>query len=294
MMNIGLIGSASFYKTYKQEFIKYHDILVHHECSIEDALNNTPVFESLLLNTQYLFFEETDAATFRLITAALKNGKNIFIDKACISMAEMSEMHNISSEGNLKCLIFNSPDYYKFFQPLNGEIQNPFFIEMTLEYSNQSHTFLAENISNTLYECMQNLQYIFKSDIRQINVKPFKVFSGKTDLISVQLDFSNGCSVNIKISDIAVNEKNIIHIYQPGGIFIINLSEGIAEKQELANDRLNTTTIRIPEIHITEKKVQHFLASAGNTKTRTDSILDNYHAMELSSKIIKKINSLYE
>ncbi len=294
MMNIGLIGSAPFYNTYKQEFIKYSGISVYHECSIEDALNNTPVFESLLLNTQYLFFEKTDTSNFRLIIAALKNGKNVFIDHAFISMAEMSEMHNISSEGNLKCLIFSSPDYYKFFQSLNGEIRNPFFIEMALEYSNQQNTFLSENISHTLYECVQNLQYIFKSDIRQINVKPFRVFSGKTDLISVQLDFSNGCSVNIKISDIATNEKKTIHVYQPGSIFAINLTENTTEKQELTDNRVHITAARIPEIHIIEKKVQHFLAITGNTETRTDSILDNYHAMELSSKIIKKINSLYE
>lgn len=294
MMKIGLIGSGSFYNTYKQEFSKHQYIYIFNECSIDAALHYSTTFENILITCQYLFFEKIDSATFQLVNAGLKNGKHILIDEANLSLPEMHEMYSISNEGNLKCMIFPAADYYKIFETIKGKISNPFLIEMRSSFTSDQQDYLSQGISHTMNVCIQNLLYLFKSDVRHVHVKQSKVFSEKTDLMTVQLDFSNGCAAHIKLSALDSTSSHTIKIYQESAVICINLDDCRMDITEKKNEHLSSSTVAGREINMTEEKVQHFLNITQHSQTQSHSILDYYLAMELTAKIIKKINSLHD
>ncbi len=293
MTNVGLIGSLSFCETYKNA-LATHDVCTPPGCTILKALENDPIYENLLLQCHDLFFEEISSSSFGLATSALKNGKNVIIEKGLLSITELNEIYHISAEGNLKCIILNSSDYYKFFEALQPEIKNPFYIEMLLDYESDVNNYLSENIENTMYECMQNMNYILKSEIKQINVKSAKLFSEQTDFISVQLDFSDGCSANIKMIEKPSKTSRNIHIFQNSNILSIDLLEETILKTEHSKGDLRISTIPVEVTDVTEKKISHFLGLEKTSKTQANSILDKYMAREQSEKIIKKINSMNE
>jgi hypothetical protein len=291
MMHIGLIGSTSFYHLYKNEFSKHPQVAISLECSLLDALNNTSNFEKILFQCEYIFFEEMNAPYFNLITSCLKNGKHIIIDSLSITSEQIHEIYSIAIEGNLTCLILNDPSYYQLFKPFSKEINNPFYIEMEVQNNNESEKDLPTHIPLTIYQCMQHVLYLFKSDIKQINVKSCKIFSEKIDFISVMLDFSNGCCVHLKITTLNTPPKHTIHVYQQDRIYTLDLIEKTICKNDNTNNQNNQI---VTHINTTSEKLQHFLEVVNHTKTYTHSLLDRSFALELSGKILKKINSFNE
>ncbi len=293
MMHVGLVGTQSFYEIYKNA-LKQRDVLPPKACSLEEALNNSAHFENLTLQCQAIFFEEIQSSTYNLITAALKNGKNVIIDKCQLSIAELNEMYHIAVEGNLNCTLLNSSLYYQFFEPLQNDIKNPFYIEMLLEYPSDRNSYLSENIENTMFECMLTMQYIQRSEIKQINVKAAKLFSEQTDFISIQLDFSDGCSASIKMLEKPSGLSNTIQIYQNGQIISMDLTKKSISKTECKTGNLAVSLTNVEDIDITDKKIEHFLNIENSTQKQANSILDQFLAREQSDKILKKINSLNE
>ena len=77
-------------------------------------------------------------------------------------------------------------------------------------------------------------------------------------------------------------------------VFNINLIDDTVEIMEKINNEPVVTMMTHPEIDITEKKTSHFLALINDNKPQAGTVLDNYLALELSARILKKINSLYD
>ncbi len=293
MMDVGLIGTKSFYEIYKNA-LNQRDVLTPIACSIEEALDNSIHFEQLTLPCQYLFFEEASSSSYILITTALKNGKNVIIEKCQLSHSELNEMYHISIEGNLNCILLNSSDYYRFYESFQQELKNPFYIEMLLEYPSDQTGHLSKTIENTLFECMLNLHYIQKSEIKQITVKSAKLFSEQTDFISLQFDFTDGCFANIKLIEKPSEPSKTIQIYQNAEIISIDLVKMSICKTTRTSNGITVNETNVAGIDIVDKKIGHFLHPENGTKNQANSILDKFLAKEQSNKIIKKINSLNE
>lgn len=293
MMNVGLIGTKSFYEIYKNA-LNQRDVLTPIACSIEEALDNSIHFEKLTLPCQYLFFEEASSSSYILIITALKNGKNVIIEKCQLSHSELNEMYHISIEGNLNCILLNSSDFYRFYESFQQELKNPFYIEMLIEYPSDQTGHLSKNIENTLFECMLNLHYIQKSEIKQITVKSAKLFSEQTDFISLQFDFTDGCFATIKLIEKPSEPSKTIQIYQNAEIISIDLVKMSICKTTCTSNGITVNETNVADIDIVDKKIGHFLHPENGTKNQANSILDNFLAKEQSDKIIKKINSLNE
>ncbi|MCC7028993.1 MAG: hypothetical protein IT257_01720 [Chitinophagaceae bacterium] len=294
MMKIGLIGSAAFYNTYQQELSKHQEVTILESCSTADALADLPVFNQIISHGHYLFFEEIDHDTYPLAIAGLKNGKHLVIENAAISAAEMHELYQISIEGNLKCLIIPPPEQYHIFDPLKNKFNNPYLVELSLGWPQSEPYHLTDHLAQTLNLCIQFLRSIFKSEIRQINVKQIVLFSGKTDLIVVQLDFSSGSMVQIKLSTIDREPDHRLKVYQKSAVIDITINQQFAVITEIRDDQLQTNRINLPTGNIIEKKVAHLLNFVNDHQNSGSSALENYLTLELSAKILKKMNSLYD
>ncbi len=294
MMRIGLVGSTSFNNSYINRISGSNSLQVYDACSILDALEARPNFDNLKSNCPTILFETIDSSTLSLAISVLKNGNHIIFEHADISLGEMKEIHNISNEGNLHCTILNSAEYYKLLDYCKPEIRNPFYVEIVINFEENQKNYLSENISGTLLQCMQNLLLFFNSEIRQIQVKSSKIFSAKTDFIAIQLNFSNGCNVYLKLTENASPKAHLIHVYQPSSIYSINLMDDTITLTEKNTENLNSNQINIPGVDHFQRKIQHFLDFENKATNASHSILDNYFALDLSSKILKKINSLYD
>lgn len=294
MMRIGLVGSTSFINSYKNGISGSKSLQVYDACSIFDALEHRPNFENLRSNCSTILFESIDSSTLSLAISVLKNGNHIIIEHADISLDEMKEIHNTSNEGNLHCTILNSAEYYKLLDYFKPEIRNPFYVEILINFEENQKNYLSENISGTLLQCMQNLLLFFNSEILQIQVKSSKIFSAKTDFIAVQLDFSNGCNVYLKLTENALPKAYWIYVYQPSSIHSINLMDDTFTLTEKNTGNLNSNQISIPAADHFQRKIQHFLDFENKATNASHSILDNYFALDLSTKILKKLNSLYD
>ncbi len=168
------------------------------------------------------------------------------------------------------------------------------FTRNGIDISSHTATGTYKTIENTLFECMLNLHYIQKSEIKQITVKSAKLFSEQTDFISLQFDFTDGCFANIKLIEKPSEPSKTIQIYQNAEIISIDLVKMSICKTTRTSNGITVNETNVAGIDIVDKKIGHFLHPENGTKNQANSILDKFLAKEQSNKIIKKINSLNE
>ena len=294
MIDIDLIGSEAFCQNYIQAFNRNKTSIHCHTYFIENTIQHLIESDSSIAKNSHLLIEYIETNQFEWILSMLRNGKSIFIEQADLNSIQIHEIYQIATEANNKCIILNTNEYFSIFQQIEKKINTPYFVEMFLEYGIENTYLLNQELASTVNQTMQYLVSIFKSEVKQISIKPAKIFSIQNDFVSIRLDFSNGTSVSIKMSAFLKNENKQIKIYQNEIIYHLNLSLPSISQEILENNQISTYNININLVNRIDCKVKDILNFINNSEMPFYSLLDNYLYMDLTSKIMKKYNSLLE
>lgn len=294
MMKIGLIGSTSFYHTYLLALKQFSHVNVYPECSIDAIKENNPTFEEILLHCERLVFESVSAEILPLVKLALKSGRYVFIEHAHLSAQEMHEIYDIANEGNLYCAVLPTDDFSVLFTTHKNLIVNPSLIDIHIAYPPEEISRLNENLNETIQRYVHVLLYLFRSDIKSINVRQAKIFAPQTDLLAISLDFSNGCTTHMRFSALSSLRTELIKVYQEGLILCFDLinkqtetitAEGFAKPSpQPGNAAMDTMYLKAGKI----------IATPDTVPAPSQSLLDHYLVLEWAAKIVKKINSFHD
>lgn len=303
ILKTGIIGSTEFYIHNKADFTGRSEVMLSGYCRDEDLFTQPSSFEVLQSKSDILYFEKAITGNIQCILAALKAGKNIFIDHMDLSLEEVDELVKTATEGNHKCLVAHHQDYYSGIADMAGELKCPVLVDIVCEMAPESSQFKPVLRSRWIYQQMVALRYFFKSEIKQIAVLTANVFSVANDLISVRLDFSNNTVVNMLLTEFALKDQRHMKLVQEEKLLFLDFLEHTAtlvtgkQSNEGKRGQSKKTIKRVMKYETgenTNKKIDDFIGDFKAQGNPGITILDHYIALELTGKILKRINTLQD
>ena len=238
------------------------------------------------------------ADRFSICEKAIRKGRHVLIEKPmAYSMTEAEELVKLVKESNVKLQVSNTERFNPAYLSLKSVDLRPLYIESKRQVP--FHYFNKEGnlIFDFLIQDIDTVLTLVQSEVKNISASGVAVITDAPDLVSVRIEFNNGCVATLTASRLASGEAAGMQLFQKNSIIHIDFLNkqtqvshaDVKEKERLSTYKLGSA---LPSPFNPGKEELHAFVSSiqGNTRTVVNEI-DGYRAMEIAHQIQKKINS---
>ena len=320
-VKIGLLGAGHLGKIHLKllKEIEGYEVVGFYDSNEEIAAQVAADFGVKAYSSQQALIAQCDAldivtpttAHYACAVAALKKFKHIFIEKPLsTTTAEASELVKLVDEARVKCMIGHVERFNPALLSLNKKLIKPLFIEVhRLAQFNPRGTDVSV-VHDLMIHDLDIILSLVKANVKKISASGVAIVSSTPDIANARIEFDNGCVANLTASRISVKNMRKMRIFQTGSYismdFLKQKSEIFRIEDEPSPDRENQFEIELAdktkkyitydkpelkEVNAIKMELELFHRSITTNKPSPVSIHDGFLAMELSQKIMDKINS---
>lgn len=249
---------------------------------------------------------------FASATKALKQFKHIFIEKPITTnLIEAQELIDLVSEANVKVQVGHVERFNPAFITAQKYLDKPMFIETHRLAEFNPRGIDVPVILDLMIHDIDIILSVVKSTIKKINASGVKVVSDSPDIANARIEFDNGCVANITASRISLKNLRKTRFFQKDAYvsvdFLKKQTEIVRMKDadltkvnpfdliiDLGKDKTpKQIFIEKPQINDTnaiKEEFESFYNSIKNDTTPLVTINDGYQALDITLKIMDKIN----
>ena len=299
MVKIGVIGTVKQLDSYARYFqltdgVMLSGVLYTDLETPDPAIHIFQNPEELYQGSDAVYLFPNSSNQFDIALQSIQNGKHIFLeDLSGFTLTETSQLLTSSKEANVKC-IGGSPELcHPVYVAAKKESVNPLFIDVIQSKahgSHQGHNIISEMMSKDITIILD----MVKSDIKRIWANGAKVMSDQFDIANVRLEFFNGCVAVLTARNTTIMNERKMTIYDEKKIIHLDLKNEIAEISTKEDGILKTSVSHAKEISLFKYQLDNFRDCILLHAEPIVSLRGSYENADISSRILKKINSFSE
>jgi len=158
-------------------------------------------------------------------------------------------------------------------------------------------------VLDTMIHDIDIILNLIASKVARINVMGRSVFSEKDDVVSVQLEFENGCIAVILASRASQNKERTLSITQKDSYVILDYTdqEIYVHRQSSSDYMLTKDSLRYKQESLIERifvhkdnplklEIQHFLDCVKNGTPRKVAVDNELYSLEIALGIMEEFN----
>jgi len=258
-----------------QAFTDYHDIL-----DKVDAV-------SIVVPTSY---------HHEVASTCLKHGLDIMLEKPMtIDLLEADDLIKIARDKNLILQVGHLERFNPAVLAMLPLLNNPLFIEAHRISTFKNRGTDVDVILDLMIHDIDIILSIIDSPIKDIHTVGAPVITPLTDIANARIVFENGCTANITVSRISMDNMRRMRIFQPGKYLSVDFNKkevmAIKLKQE------STAAIPLPDISkhgfsdqdVLELELKEFIANVRNRTRPTVSGAEGRRALDVALRVIAQI-----
>ena len=305
-IKVGVIGVGYLGRFHAQKYAAMDDVELVGVADVDRKQAETVAEEcSTAPYTDYqALLDEVDAVSIVVPTiyhhevavSCLERGIDILLEKPMTTTLE--EADDLIGWADEKKLILQVGHLERFnpavlaMQPL---LNNPLFIEAHRLSVFKSRGTDVDVILDLMIHDIDIILSIINSPIKDIHTVGAPVITELTDIASARIVFENGCTANVTVSRISMDNMRRMRIFQPGKYLSVDFSKkevmAIKLKQGSAND------LPLPDISkhgfmeqdILEMELKDFINNVRNRTRPTVSGNEGRRALDVALRVISQI-----
>ncbi|MFK7982843.1 MAG: Gfo/Idh/MocA family protein [Saprospiraceae bacterium] len=248
---------------------------------------------------------------FELATAAIKNGKHVFIEKPLThTLAEAETLVALAQEKAVKIQV----GYVERFNPAFLSIQaiplNPLFIEAhRLAMFNPRGTDVSVVLDLMVHD-LDLILNLVKAPLKSVEASGVAVVSRSPDIANARLEFENGAVANLTASRISMKQMRKLRLFQKDAYISLDLLDkqaqviqlfGETDKDKITNGNLlslateegkkyiNIAQPKAIPTNAIQMELKAFADAILNDKKTVVTIEEGYQTLQVAHQIIEKI-----
>ena len=266
--------------------------------SIATECNTTPFTDFLAL------LDQVDAVSIVVPTihhhevavCCLERSIDLLVEKPITTT--LKEADDLISRAEEKNLILQVGHLERFnpavlaMQPL---LNNPLFIEAHRLSVFKNRGTDVDVILDLMIHDIDIILSIIDSPIKDIHTVGAPVITRLTDIANARIVFENGCTANVTVSRISMDNMRRMRIFQPGKYLSVDFS-----KKEVMSIKLKqgqTGGIPLPDVakhgfteqDVLELELKEFISNIRNRNKPTVSGREGRRALDVALRVIKQI-----
>ena len=258
-----------------QAFTDYHEIL-----DKVDAV-------SIVVPTSY---------HHEVASTCLKHGLDIMLEKPMtIDLPEADDLIRIAGDKKLILQVGHLERFNPAVLAMLPLLNNPLFIEAHRISTFKNRGTDVDVILDLMIHDIDIILSIINSPIKDIHTVGAPVITPLTDIANARIVFENGCTANITVSRISMDNMRRMRIFQPGKYLSVDFNKkevmAIKLKQE------STAAIPLPDISkhgfsdqdVLELELKEFIANVRNRTRPTVSGTEGRRALDVALRVIEQI-----
>ena len=234
----------------------------------------------------------------------LNAGVHVLLEKPCSDNLEHArELFSFADSKNLILHIGHVERFNGAVQELHKLIDDPILVECKRMGPFVERMKDDSVVLDTMIHDIDIVLNLIDSKVARMNVMGTSVFSKKDDVVSVQLEFENGCITSILASRASQNKERTLSITEKASYIILDYTdqEIYVHRQSSSDYMLTKDSLRYKQESLIERifvhkdnplklEVQHFLDCVKNGTPRKVAVDNELYSLEIALGIMEEFN----
>ena len=234
----------------------------------------------------------------------LSAGVHVLLEKPCSDNLEHArELFSLADSKNLILHIGHVERFNGAVQELHKLVDEPILVECKRMGPFVERMKDDSVVLDTMIHDIDIILNLIASKVARINVMGRSVFSEKDDVVSVQLEFENGCIAVILASRASQNKERTLSITQKDSYVILDYTdqEIYVHRQSSSDYMLTKDSLRYKQESLIERifvhkdnplklEIQHFLDCVKNGTPRKVAVDNELYSLEIALGIMEEFN----
>jgi predicted dehydrogenase len=236
----------------------------------------------------------------------LSSGIHVLLEKPCADNLEQArELFDIASQKELTLHIGHIERFNGAVQELHKIVVDPVYVECKRMSSFTERIKDDGVVLDVMIHDIDIILNLIKSKVVEIHVLGTSIFSGKDDLVTVQMAFENKCIASIVASRVSQNKERTLSVTQKDSYVLLDYTdqEIYVQRGSSSEHKLSKGSLRYKQESIVERifvhkenplklELQHFIDCAKNGSPRKVAVDNELYSLEIALEILDKYNQL--
>jgi predicted dehydrogenase len=238
----------------------------------------------------------------KIAMEVLNAGIHVLLEKPCSDNLEHArEMFSLADSKNLILHIGHVERFNGAVQELHKLVEDPILVECKRMGPFVERMKDDSVVLDTMIHDIDIILNLIDSKVARINVMGRSIFSEKDDVVSVQLEFENGCIAVILASRASQNKERTLSITQKDSYVILDYTdqEIYVHRQSSSDYMLTKDSLRYKQESLIERifvhkdnplklEIQHFLDCVKNGTPRNVAVDNELYSLEIALAIVEQ------
>ena len=234
----------------------------------------------------------------------LNAGVHVLLEKPCSDNLEHArELFSLADSKNLILHIGHVERFNGAVQELHKLVDEPILVECKRMGPFVERMKDDSVVLDTMIHDIDIILNLINSKVARMNVMGRSVFSKKDDVVSVQLEFENGCIASILASRVSQNKERTLSITEKDSYIILDYTdqEIYVHRQSSSDYMLTKDSLRYKQESLIERifvhkdnplklEIQHFLDCVKNGTPRKVAVDNELYSLEIALGIMEEFN----
>jgi predicted dehydrogenase len=234
----------------------------------------------------------------------LNAGVHVLLKKPCSdNMEHARELFSLADSKNLILHIGHVERFNGAVQELHKLVDEPILVECKRMGPFVERMKDDSVVLDTMIHDIDIILNLIDSKVARMNVMGRSVFSEKDDVVSVQLEFENGCIASILASRASQNKERTLSITEKASYIMLDYTdqEIYVHRQSSSDYMLTKDSLRYKQESLIERifvhkdnplklEIQHFLDCVKNGTPRKVAVDNELYSLEIALGITEEFN----
>jgi predicted dehydrogenase len=271
-------------------------------------------FECSYFSDYKEFYDKVDVVVVAVPTSLhyavgkdfLNSGIHVLLEKPCTDNLEQArELFDIASKKGLTLHIGHIERFNGAVQELHKIVVDPVYVECKRMSSFTERIKDDGVVLDIMIHDIDIVLNLIKSKVTKTHVLGTSVFSGKDDLVTVQMEFENKCIASIIASRVSQNKERTLSVTQKDAYVLLDYTdqEIYVQRDSSSEHQLSKGSLRYKQESIVERifvhkenplklELQHFIDCAKNGSPRKVAVDNELYSLEIALDILDKYKQL--
>ena len=239
---------------------------------------------------------------YQVAREVLNAGVHVLLEKPCADNLEHArELFALADRKNLILHIGHVERFNGAVQELHKLIEDPILVDCKRMGPFVERMKDDSVVMDIMIHDIDIILNLINSKVARVNVMGRSVFTAKDDVVSVQLEFENGCLANILASRASQNKERTLSITQKDSYVILDYTdqEIYVHRQSSSDYRLTKDSLRYKQESLIERifvhkdnplklELQHFIDCVKNGTPRKVAVDNELYSLEIALGIMEQ------
>jgi len=254
-------------------------------------------YRTLLAEVDAVSIAVPTVSHHEVAAACLEMGKDVLVEKPITAtLDEADDLIRLAEQADCILQVGHLERFNPAVLAMQPLLTHPLFIEAHRISIFKNRGTDVDVVLDLMIHDIDIILSIVKSPIKTIHTVGTPVITKLTDIANARIIFANGCTANVTVSRISMDNIRRMRIFQPGTYLSVDFI-----KKEIMSVRLkkeNRTGFPVPDIHkqgfeeqdILELELRDFINNVQRRTRPTVSGIEGRRALEIALQVVNQIN----